>query len=109
MEFFNFIDLKLIFVALATPVWLPVVKIMWRAVNPYPQWVIRPKDRAAAREGPQLDTDLESEEWAVWRIRREREKAGEEVPPVGAESTTPRLNRLSDSQARAKVGLKRSA
>jgi len=109
VELLALIDLKLIFVLVATPIWLPVVKIMWRAVNPYPRTLVEPGLRANAPEGPQLDSDLESEEWAVWRIRREREKAGETLPPVGTESTMPRLSRMASSDVRARAGLKRSA
>ena len=108
-QLLGFIDIKLIIVALATPIWWPVVKIMWRAVNPYPRYLVDPSQRANAPEGPQLDTDLESEEWAVWRIRREREKSGESLPPVGSERTMPRLNRMSSGDGRARAGLKRSA
>lgn len=109
MELLELIDFKLIAVVLATPVWLPVVKIMWRAVNPYPKTLVEPQLRARAPEGPQLDTELESEEWAVWRIRRQLEEAGEELPPVGTVRTQPRLSRMSKSEVHARSGLRRGA
>ena len=109
MELLDFIDFKVIFILVTIRLWMPVAKIIWRAVNPYPAMFAPPNMRLNAPEGPQLDDELESEEWAVWRIRRAREESGEELPPVHGSRTTPRLSRMSSANHHQQVGLKRSA
>ena len=109
MDLLDFIDFKVIFILVTARLWMPVAKIIWRAVNPYPAMFAPPAQRLNAPEGPQLDDELDSEEWAVWRIRREREQAGEELPPVNSSRTAPRITRMSDQGPRSGGSLKRTA
>ncbi len=83
----DFIDVKLIVVAVTYPLWFPLVKIVVTAVNPYPR-ILAPR----GTPDDVLLEPLESEEWADMRLRRQYEERGEE-PPVGRLRPRPRQMR----------------